>query len=119
MEDDNLRTEPKHVVFLSKLLLLFQFCHSCRASSPLVEAKQVGTMVVVTTDCTNPKCPQKHTQWCSQPNMPGTRQPDENFLLCLAILLSGGSATKVINMFSHMGLGCISLNSYFYHQKVS
>ena len=28
LHDDNLRTSPKHIVFLSKLLLLFQICHT-------------------------------------------------------------------------------------------
>lgn len=29
LQDGNLRTESKHIVFFSKLLLLFQFCHAC------------------------------------------------------------------------------------------
>ena len=57
--DGNLRTEPKHIVFLSQLLLLFNFCHSCKADNPLVKAKAIGTEVVVTTICNNPKCPQR------------------------------------------------------------
>ena len=45
----NLRTEPKHIVFLSQLLLLFQFCHVCNTENPEPEAKQVGTEAIITT----------------------------------------------------------------------
>ncbi|KAJ7369717.1 hypothetical protein OS493_036999 [Desmophyllum pertusum] len=117
LQDDNLRTESKHIVFLSKLLLLFQFCHTCKTDKPLVETREVGTMAVVHTTCQNPKCPQKENVWHSQPNMPGTRIPAGNFLLCFAILLAGGSASKVIQIFSHMGLACISLSTFFQHQR--
>ena len=48
IKDDNLRTQPKFIVFLSQLLLLFRFCHFCKAENPLVETRQVGTMAVVT-----------------------------------------------------------------------
>ena len=33
--------------------------------------------------------------------MPGTKLPAGNFLLCLAILLAGGSASKVFTIFGH------------------
>ncbi|KAK3745185.1 hypothetical protein QZH41_008383, partial [Actinostola sp. cb2023] len=117
MEDTNLRTEPKHIVFLSKLLLLFHFCHVCKDDNPLVEISQVGTGVVVTTTCNNEKCPKKKNVWHSQPTIPGWDVPAGNFLLCMAVLLVGGSATKVFQMFSHMGLGCVSLNTFFKHQR--
>jgi len=44
--------------------------------------------------------------------MPGTGILAANFLLCMAILLAGGSAKKVLQIFTHMGLGCVSLNTY-------
>ncbi|CAB4026779.1 PREDICTED: uncharacterized protein LOC107331715 isoform X3 [Paramuricea clavata] len=115
--DGNLRTEPKHIVFLSQLLLLFNFCHCCKTDNPLVEAKGVGTEAVVTTTCNNPKCPQKTTIWHSQPRMPGRKTPAGNFLLCMAVLLGGGSYTKLRQIFLHMGLGCISHNTYFHYQR--
>lgn len=49
--------------------------------------------------------------------MPGTKIPAGNFLLCFAILLAGGSASKVIQIFNHMGLACISLSTFFRHQR--
>jgi len=51
--------------------------------------------------------------------MPGLKIPAGYFLLSLSILLAGGSATKVFKMFLHMGLGCVSLNTYFKYQRVS
>ena len=89
IKDNNLRTQPKFIVFLSQLLLLFKFCPSCKADNPLVETRQAGTMAVITSTCTNKKCNRKDTVWKSQPNIPGTRIPAGNFLLCMSILLSG------------------------------
>ena len=118
MEKDNLRSEPKHIVFLSQLLLLFSFCHSCKTDNPLVETREVGTKAVVTTICSNPKCPKKITTWHSQPMMPGTKISAGNFLLCMAVLLAGSSISKARQVFLHMGLGCVSLNTYFRYQRV-
>ena len=102
--DGNLRTEPKHIVFLSQLLLLFQFCHSCKADNPLVETKAIGSNGVVTTKCNNPKCTQKIRIWHSQPLMPGRKKARAgNFMMCMATLLGGGSFTKVRQIFLHMG----------------
>ena len=118
MQGTNLRTEPKHIVFLSQLLLLFGFCHSCKHDNPMVDVHQVGTEAVVTTNCSNLKCPKPRHVWHSQPMIPGTKLPAGNLLLCMAILLAGGSASKVLTIFSHMGLGCISLNTFFKYQRV-
>lgn len=115
----NVRTEPKHIVFLSQLLLLFGFCHSCKADNPMIDVDQVGTEAVVRSNCSNPKCPKPKRTWHSQPFMPGTKLPAGNFLLCLAILLAGGSASKVFTVFRHMGLGCLYLNTFFKYQRVS
>ena len=111
MEKDNLRTEPKHIVFLSQLLLLFNFCHSRKADNPLVETRAVGTKAVVTTICSNPKCTQKITTWHSQPPMSATKSSSGNFLLRMAVLLGGSSISKVRQLFLHMDLGCVSLNT--------
>jgi len=114
----NLRTEPKHIVFSSQLLLLFKFCHIRKTDNPALVVRQVGTEAVVTTTCSNPKCQGQVYTWHSQPTMPGTGIPAANFLLCMAILLAGGSASKVFQTFSHMGLGCVSLNTFFKNQRV-
>ena len=110
---------PNTLSFFFKLLLLFQFCHACEADKSLIEGREVGTLAVDTTRCQNPKCPEKEKVWYSQPYMLGTKIPAGNFLLCFAILLPGGSASNVIKIFNHMGLACISLSTFFQHQRVS
>lgn len=75
-----------------------------------MEASEVGTEAVVKTTCSESK---KESTWHSQPTMPGCGIPAGNFLLCMAILVAGGSASKVLQIFSHMGLGCVSLNTFF------
>ena len=117
--DGNIRTEPKFIVFWTQLLLLFKFCHSCKSANPLIETRQVGTNVVVTTTCGNPTCNQKISSWHSQPNMPNMKMSAGNFLLSMATLLAGGSMTKVTQIFSHMGLSCICLRTYFRYKRVS
>lgn len=105
----NLRTEPKHIVFLSQLLLLFQFCHVCKTDNPELEAKQVGTEAVITTSFSNPKCPKRTNTWHSQPSMPNSQIRAGNFLLCMAVLLAGSSATKVFQVFKDMGFAVFHL----------
>ncbi|KAJ7385936.1 hypothetical protein OS493_012264 [Desmophyllum pertusum] len=97
LKEKNIRMEPKHIVFFSQLLLLFNFCHVCKDDNPLVEAKEVGTEAVVKTTCGTCK---KESIWHSQPTMPAGI-PAGKFLLCMAILLAGGSASKVLQIFSH------------------
>ena len=46
MKGTNLRAKPKHIVFLSQLLLLFKFCHVCKADNPMVEAGGIGTQAI-------------------------------------------------------------------------
>ena len=113
----NIRSERKYIVFLSQLFLLFQFCHFCKTDNPAVEVTETGTNVTVKTRCHNDKC-KKESTWHSQPFLPGSFIHAANFLLPLAVILSGGSATKVVNMCAHMGLGCISLKTFFKHQRV-
>ena len=89
--NENLRTEPKFIVFISHLLSLFKFCPACKANNPLNESEEVGTMAIRQTSIRNPKCPNLENTWSSQPLMPHTKMPG-NVLLCLTILLAGGSA---------------------------
>jgi len=78
----------------------------------MVEASAFGTEAVVKATCH--VCKKEN-----QPTMPGSEIPAGNFLLCMAILVAGGSASKVLQIFSHMGLGCVSLNTFFKYQRVS
>ena len=103
----NLRTEPKYITFLSQLLLLFKFCHVCKSDNPTLETRQIGTTAVITTTCINPRC--KNVSTCNtQPMMPNSKILAGNFLLCMTILVAGSSATKLLRIFSNMGLACIS-----------
>ncbi len=115
----DVRGEKKFIVFLSQLLLLFHVCPACKQDGLLAEARVIGTMVEIASSCANPNCKDKERLWRSQPDMPGTRIPAGNFLLSFAILVAGASATKIRTVFSHMGLSCISLSTYFSHQKVN
>ena len=115
----DVRTEPKYILFLSKLLLLFQFCHVCRTGKkPEMTAEQTGTAIVIKTVCTNSSC-RKEFIWSCQPFMPGTKILAGNFLISMAVLFAGGSFTKVRQIFLHKGLACISLSTFFRHQRVS
>jgi hypothetical protein len=116
---DNIRQQPKFVVFLTQLLLLFKTCFFCRhESEPSLKVSQVGTMVTITASCQNPKC-KKDFVWKSQQLVQGTKIYAGNFLLSFAILVAGSSASKVLQVMKHMGLACISLSTYFRHQRVS
>lgn len=115
----DVRTEPKYIVVLSKLLLLFQFYHVSRSGKkPEMTAEQTGTAIVIKAVCTNSSC-RKEFIWSSQPFMPGTKIFAGNFLIPMAVLFAGGSFTKVRQIFLHMGLACISLSTFFRHQQVS
>ena len=113
----NIRTQSKFIVFLSQLLLL-KFCPVCKADNPLLESRAVGTMAEIKIMCGNEKCPKRETAWRSQPFMPDSKVAAGNFLLCYSTLVSGGSASKTFRIFQNMGLWCISLKTFFKHQKV-
>ena len=115
--DTNLRKEPKFIVFLSQLLLLFKFCHFCKEDNPIILARRSGTMVTIRTACNNPECSKEYI-WASQPTFDGSRIPAGNFLISLSILLAGGSISKVLQITKHMGLSMISRTTFFRHQQV-
>lgn len=116
--NSDVRSGLKFVVFLNHLLPLFHICPCCKTGGVLVDWKQIGTMLEVKCSCPNQQCTERERMWRSQPNMPGTDIPAGNILLSFAILLSGSSAAKVLTVFNHMGLSCISQSTYYKHQKV-
>ena len=106
--------EPKFIVFYSMLLSLFSdFCFNCKEEKPVVSMKKNGTMVTVTQECS--KCLYGFT-WSSQPLIMGGYAAG-NILLSFAILMGGGSISKVALVFRHMGLAMQSVRSYFRHQR--
>ena len=108
----NARNEPKGIVFLSQLLLLFQNCFSCFASSPDISVTQTGTMISVTAKCHN--C-QETRIWKSQPNLLGF--PAGNILLSFGILCAGASVTKVLRVLKHIGILVYQKPTFYYHQR--
>lgn len=109
---ENARNEPKGIVFLSQLLLLFQNCFSCFASSPDISVNQTGTMISVTAKCHN--CHETKT-WKSQPNL--LCFPAGNILLSFGILCAGASVTKVLQVLKHIGVLVYQKPTFYYHQR--
>ena len=109
----NKREEPKGIVFLSQLLLLFQHCHKCFSSKPRVSVARSGTMLTLESKCNF--CNDTMT-WKSQPHLLG-KFPPGNILLSFAILSAGASTTKVLRVFKHMGLLGYNEVTYYYHQR--
>ncbi|XP_074632756.1 uncharacterized protein LOC141891673 [Acropora palmata] len=112
-EGKNYREEPKAIVFLSKLLLLFKTCHWCFANNPTLSISQSGTMLTIQTSCSH--CKRDFT-WTSQPLMLG-KFPAGNLLLTFAILCSGASINKILVVFKHMGVLVYHFPTYFHHQR--
>ena len=109
----DVRQEPKGIVFLSQLLLLFQHCHYCLSSKPNISVAQTGTMMTVSSFCKS--CRQTQI-WKSQPYIFG-RFPAGNILLSCAIICAGASVQKVLLVFKHMGLLVYHKPTYYYHQR--
>ncbi len=112
--------QPKFVVFLPQLMELFGNCPTCYMPGVLVEITKFGTMVQVQTTCNHSNCKKCNNVWTSQPRikMPNSNIPAGNLLLSFAILTGGGSASKTLRIFEHMGLGSISLSTFYRHQRV-
>lgn len=113
IDGKNCREEPKAIVFLSKILLLFQFCHLCKHPNPRVEQTQTGTMLTIVTKCSN--CLNEYT-WSSQPLLLG-KFPAGNILLSFAILSAGASVKKVLLVLQHINILVYNQSTYYYHQK--
>jgi len=112
-EGKNIMEEPKGIVFLSKLLLLFQYCHLCFAPNPKITMSQYGTLLNIDSTCT--KC-QQTFNWKSQPFLLN-KFPAGNLLLSFAILCAGASVKKVFLVFHHMNILVYQPSTYYYHQK--
>lgn len=90
--------EPKFLVFDSCLRELLDRCLVCGAPECKVKLDFVGTMVRAEVTC-----PLSHSRtWRSQPVL--NRKPMGNISVCSAILFSGSSPTKVLRLFSFMGM---------------
>lgn len=108
----DIREEPKGIVFVSKLLMLFQFCHLCFFPNPEVSVTQTGTLLTIDAKCSS--CKQMFS-WKSQPFLLG-KFPAGN-LLSLAVLCAGASIKKVLLVFKHMGTLVYHEPTFYYHQR--
>lgn len=107
------RQQPKAIVFLSHLLMLFQFCHLCKSPNPSLSTTQSGTMVTVETKC---KSCGKSAEWSSQPLLL-RKFPAGNILLSFAILTTGASVKKVLQVLRHINVLIYNESTFYYHQK--
>ena len=98
--------ERKYIVFETCLLELFIVCELCVA--PIVKKHLVvtGTLLVVTTEC---KQGHRHS-WISQPQHKSLAWG--NLLVSGAILFSGGSFSKMAQMFEFLHIPFISQSTY-------
>ena len=103
-----MREELKAIVFLSKLLLLFQTCHWCFANSPILSVSQSGTMLTIHTSCS--LCKRAFT-WTSQPLMLGKSFAKFCHPLFWCI------HKKILVVFKHMGVLVYYFPTYFHHQR--
>lgn len=113
IEGKDIREEPKGIVFLSKLLLLFQYCHLCLWPKPNISVSQTGTLITIETKCQ--KCKKTYT-WKSQPLLLG-KFPAANLLLSFAIICAGASVKKLLLVFKHMNVLVYQETCYYYHQR--
>ncbi|CAN8004831.1 unnamed protein product, partial [Ixodes hexagonus] len=103
--------EAKFLVFESNLRELLDRCLLCGSPHCNVELTFVGTMVRAQLTC-----PESHVRvWRSQPVL--HRKPMGNISVCSAILFTGSSPTKVLRLFSLMGMQCIQKSQYFKFQS--
>ncbi|CAN8016641.1 unnamed protein product, partial [Ixodes persulcatus] len=103
--------EAKFLVFDSCLRELLDRCLVCGAPECKVKLDFVGTMVRAEVTC-----PLSHSRtWRSQPVL--NRKPMGNISVCSAILFSGSSPTKVLRLFSFMGMQSLQKTQYFEFQR--
>lgn len=100
-------------MFINQLLLLFQTCHLCSAKSPSINVTIQGTLVKITSNCTD--CRQQFI-WKSQPYM-FDRYAAGNLLLSFSILCAGSSVRKTLLVFKHMGICTYNETAFYRHQR--
>ena len=104
--------EIKYIVFASSLMELFKQCASCYNECTGEIAYQKGTFVAVRQHCMH--CGYQR-MWRSQPHIKDT--PAGNILLSAAILFSGATPGKILQMLAHMRVASISNRTFYYHQS--
>lgn len=114
-KESDIYSEPKFLVFYSRLVSLFSmFCFKCRSSKPTVNVIKNGTMVSVVQNC--PECGVEAFKWRSQPLI-FSKYPAGNVALSFGILMAGASISKILLVFKHMGVCAIHSRTFFTHQQ--
>ena len=103
--------ERKFMVFETQLRLLTDFCHDCGKQQLHMKKDINGTCIMCSYLC---ECGSSF-YWTSQPHS-GT-MPYGNLLTAAAIMFSGGSATRILNMMKHLKLACFTERTYFRLQQ--
>ena len=114
MQGKDVRVEPKGIVFISKLLLLFRFCHLSFFPNPVVSMRQTGTMVTIEAKCCN--CNEVF-EWKSQPFILSKTtcwQPFTEFLQCCVLEVP---SRKFYWSFKHMGVLAFHEPTFYYHHR--
>ena len=96
LRDKSVQEELKGKVFLSKLILLFQFCHLCLFPNPKVAVTQTGTMLSIVTECSK----------CGETDLMG-RFPAGNLLLSFAVLCWSVYQKCALGVSAH---GCVGFS---------
>ena len=95
------------------VLILWKALKDRSASAlPSGSVTEVGTLLIMTLIC---KSCMATSVWHSQPYC--CNIPAGNILLSAAILLAGATASKVLRVYRHMGVCCITTRTFFRHQN--
>ncbi|KAK3107901.1 hypothetical protein FSP39_024743 [Pinctada imbricata] len=106
--DTDPSSEKKFIVYQNCLEQLFpKSCSDCGREFQWKERKVIGTCLFVKMSCGVCFC---QWEWSSQP-MSGT-MPWGNLIIGAAILFSGSSALRVINMMNFASISCFSQRTY-------
>lgn len=110
---DDVITDAKYIVFESTLIDLLNVCSECGAEASVTRKFKKGTLIVLESVC---KTNVNHRRvWQNQPSHRGL--PTGNLLLAGAILFSGSSPVKAMNMLKCLKIGTFCLRTYYRIQK--
>lgn len=110
-KSENLISEPKFIVFWSRLLTLFTFCRYCFQSCVVDKVLLKGSAVIIKTLCTNGH---EYT-WTSQPEINGYFSG--NIFLSAAILYSGNTYARISQCFKMINVILFSSSNFYKVQK--
>ena len=110
-EDPSPTKERKFIVYESAIRSLLAICTVCSLPCTVMLESVKGSMVTLQATCSGGHI----KRWTSQP-MLGT-MPRGNLDMAAAILCSGSSAAKAINMLKHLNIFTITARTFIRIQK--